>query len=128
MYSLAKKRILIIDDDQEILDWFKTIQRPESPFVFYMIDNEYNVLSALGEVDPDLVFIDICLNSLSGKKVGEVIKAASYFKIPIVYMSSKKDWSLDNSLNDKNFIPKPLSQKMVKDKIISVLKMNAMPL
>jgi two-component SAPR family response regulator len=118
------KRILVVDDDQEIFTWFKLLQMPGSQYSFHYLNNELKILDALHLVDPDMVFLDVCLKSIPGRRVGEIIQQASYFNIPIVYMSSKKSWSIGKSISDPFFISKPLDKKIVNDKIRSILKIK----
>lgn len=120
----GEKKILIIDDDQDVLDWFKSIKEPGSHYSFHFLDNELKILEVLRETDPDMVFLDICLNSISGRKIGEIIQATSYFQIPIVYMSSRRNWTIGLPIADQFFLPKPLDKKTVIGKIQKILKVK----
>lgn len=117
------KHILVIDDDRDILDWFDSIKKPGAPYTFHLLDDELKVLEVIQETNPDMVFLDICLNSISGRKIGEIIEATSYFKIPIIYMSAKKNWNIGGPIADQYFLSKPLSKKIVQGKIHKFLRL-----
>lgn len=114
--------VLVVDDDQDILNWFKTFNSSESQYFFSILKDESKILDTLKEVNPDLIFLDICLTSMSGRKVKEIVDMISGFKIPIVFMSSRRQWNFEKDIPENYFLAKPLDKIIVKNKIEEILK------
>lgn len=121
-YKEANKRILIVDDDLDVLRWFQSIQKQDSPYYFHLLDDELRILEALQEGTPDMIFMDVNLTTYSGKKVADIINLTSHFKIPIVYMSSKRNANIDDTVDEDHFMLKPLSKNIIQGKIQNILK------
>ncbi len=107
-----KKKVLIIDDDEDILNWFRMIEKKETPYNFYFLQNELEILKVLEELRPDLIFFDRGDRSVSNL-LGSI-------DIPIVYMSTKEVSQIDSTHH--SFMRKPLQRKAVDAKIRSLFK------
>lgn len=114
------KKVLIVDDDLDILNWFRMLQREGSPYSFSFLNDEREILRTMEELKPDLIFIDLVLPHINGKKLTEIIRIASVYRIPLVHMSTKEPFSGDHFEN--SFMRKPLERKAVDLKIRKLLK------
>lgn len=114
------KKILVVDDDEDILNWFRMLEKKENPYSFYFLQDELEILKTLMELGPDLIFVDICLTHIDGKKLSEIIRIASEVNIPIVFISTQD--STRSGVPEHSFMRKPLERKAVEAKIRSVLK------
>ena len=81
-------RVLIIDDSKTIRKSAEVLLRKEGCEVFTAEDG-FAALSILGDVNPDVIFVDIIMPRLDGYQT-----CAMYRPIPIVMLSSK-DGSFD---------------------------------
>lgn len=116
----GRKRVLVIDDDEDILNWFRLLQKQESPYSISVLQNELDILRTIDEVKPDLIFIDIYLSSINGKKLSEIIRIGQLYTIPVVHMSSRE--LSQTEVAGQTFMRKPLERKAVDAKIRKLLK------
>lgn len=116
----AAKKILIIDDDEDILNWFRMLEKKENPYTFFFLQDELEILRTMVELSPDLIFLDICLTHINGKKLSEIIQIATESHIPIVHISTQE--SAQSGVPENMFMRKPLERKAVEAKIRSALK------
>ena len=84
-----KKKILVIDDDKDIVIYLTTL----------MEDNGYDTVSAVDGVDglakvkaekPDLILLDIMMPGLDGYEVAKRLKAEPRTKDIVIAMVSKR--------------------------------------
>ncbi len=116
------KKVLIIDDDEDILNWFRMLHRKESPYSFHFLQDEIEVLRAIVEIRPDLIILDICLTHIDGKKLSEIIRIASSYHIPILHISTQEQSS--HEVPENTFMRKPLERKAVDTKIRNLLRIH----
>ncbi len=115
-----QSKVLVIDDDEDILNWFRMLQKEDAPYAFHFMQDELEILKAVVNLKPDLIFLDICLTHINGKKLSEIIRIASTYDIPIVQMSTRESFA--NGVPENFFMRKPLERKAVDAKIRSLLK------
>jgi two-component SAPR family response regulator len=107
--------ILVIDDNPDMLQWFELLNNQSSPYHFHILQNELNIVPTLEKMKPDLIFLDISLNSLDGPLVASIIGGMENGNIPIVYISADKKNSKIIEVDD--FILKPFTREMIFNKI-----------
>ncbi len=115
-----KKKVLVIDDDEDILNWFRMLEKKENEYTFAFLQDELDILRALVKQPPDLIFLDIYLTHINGKKLSEIIQIASDYHIPIIHISTQE--GAQTGLSAQSFMRKPLERKAVDAKIRTVLK------
>lgn len=120
-YQGAKK-VLVIDDDTDILNWFRMLQKQDTPYTFFFLNDEREILRTMEELRPDLIFLDLILPHINGKKLTEIIRIASLYRIPLVHMSTKEPFS--GEISQTTFMRKPLERKAVDLKIRKLLKIS----
>ena len=113
-------KVLVIDDDEDILNWFRMLEKQDGPYRFTFMQDELEILRAIVQLKPDLIFLDICLTHIDGKKLSEIIRIASTYEIPIVQMSTRETYS--TGVPENLFMRKPLERKAVDAKIRTLLK------
>jgi DNA-binding LytR/AlgR family response regulator len=104
-------RICVIDDDQDILDFFKEVSDSISHARFELITREISeLISHLESVNEvDLVIIDINLKQSSGFDLAEYLKEY-YPSISIMFMSSYTEYALDGyKFYPIDFLVKPIN-------------------
>ncbi|AVQ28126.1 response regulator [Fusobacterium ulcerans] len=117
------KKILVIDDEKNILLTLNLILRNEGYDVLVASDSLDGVIKA-GELKPDLILLDICLPRVDGYSVCRSLRCdVDIDKIPIVFMSSKNQEedikeAFDSGGND--YLLKPFT----KEKLLDIVEKN----
>ena len=121
---MDKKRILIVDDEEDIVSVLK----------FRLEANNYAVLSASEGQEglnraraekPDLIILDLMLPKLDGYKVCRMLKFdESYKSIPIIMFTAraqKKDEELGMEMGADAYVVKPFEPEILLGKIKELL-------
>lgn len=121
----AKKKILVIDDEEDIVTFTKSMLERTGKFdVLTSTDSEIGVGLAKNE-RPDLILLDINMPQMDGGAVASHLRDCSYTaQIPIIFVTGllKKEEAEGKGLIGKNFyMAKPIAPKELVDKIDSVL-------
>lgn len=114
-----KKRILIFDDDADILE-VCTILLEDNGFEAYTQTNCEDVLQILDHVFPDVVLMDNKIPPNGGISASRLIReSAGFGKVPIVYFSANQDVArLAAEAGADTYIEKPFDL----DNLIRVLR------
>ena len=103
------KKILVVDDNQEILEVIELILELEGYQVSALIDaNRFN--ERLTEFKPDLILLDVMLGSLDGRDLCNSLKADKVtVDIPVIMISASHNLNdMQNRICYPNdFIAKP---------------------
>lgn len=122
---IKEKRILIIDDEEEILNILKTVLIKEGFKNIYTALNGEEGIRLFNDLRPDIVILDIMLPDKEGYEVCREIRGKS--NIPILFLSAKTeeiDRVLGLSIGADDYITKPFSPKEVALRIKINLKKN----
>ncbi|HEY0176459.1 MAG TPA: response regulator [Pedobacter sp.] len=114
------KKILAVDDDNDILDVIKIILEDEGYEVFTLANGK-QVFDIVKENVPDLILLDVMLGGLDGRDICRALKEHDIFKkIPVVMISASHN--LNNLLlmpgAPDNFLAKPFDI----DRLIEIVK------
>lgn len=86
-----KKRILLAEDDEAIIEVVKLILEQDG-FAITVAENEEEVHKILKRQLPDLILLDIWLSGNDGGKIAKTLKADKEISsIPIVMISANND-------------------------------------
>jgi len=113
------KRILVLDDDEDILDILSLILK-DSGFEIQTLANGESVFEAIKQFNPDLVLMDVMLGNMDGRVICKRIKnTESLHNLPVILISGTHD--LASSLNQEgapnDFLPKPFDLDQLIEKI-----------
>jgi DNA-binding response OmpR family regulator len=121
---MDKKRILIVDDEEDIVNVLR----------FRLEANNYDVMSAFDGQDglnkaraekPDLIILDLMLPKLDGYKLCRMLKFDEVYRaIPIIMFtarSQKKDEELGMEMGADAYITKPFEPEALLGKIRELL-------
>ena len=109
---MSAKRILVVDDDQEILELTSAVLR-DGGYAVLTADNGSEGVAAAQAEKPDLILLDINMPILDGwealriLKVSEETKAIPVAMFSVRYDLSEKSEALKRSADD--YIVKPFS-------------------
>lgn len=122
---MDKKRILIIDDEEDILNLLR----------FRLEANNYEVASALDgqeglnkarSMKPNLIILDLMLPKLDGYKICRMLKFdESYKDIPIIMFTAraqKNDEELGMEVGADAYITKPFESEVLLNKMRELLE------
>ena len=86
---MDKKRILVVDDEQDLLDFVKLRLEANNYSVFTALDGE-EAFEVFKKENPDLVVLDIIMPKVNGFKVCQALKNDPLTKnIPIIMLTAK---------------------------------------
>lgn len=91
--ALKKKKVLAIDDDEAIRDVLQILLEEAG---FDIITSSVFDEKKIEEINPDIIFLDISIAGVDGKKAGRDLKASPRLRhVPLIILSafSKKEVS-----------------------------------
>lgn len=113
------KKILILDDDQDILDIVSYLLA-ESGFEVKTLATGEAVFAVISQFNPDLVLMDVMLANLDGRVICSKVKENEQTNhIPVILISGTHDLakSLDQKGAPNDFIPKPFDIELLLTKV-----------
>jgi len=124
MNSTAKK-ILIVDDEEDIIDLLSYNLKKED-FDVYCASSGTECLSIVKKHRPDIIILDVMMPGMNGLEVCDKLKNNFKTKdIPIIMLTAKSgENDIINGLNTgaDNYVIKPFSLKVLFAKINSLLR------
>ena len=126
--GLSDKKILLVDDEQEILDLLEAVLRKEG---FQQVEKAVTGQSAV-EIcrnwQPDAIVLDVMLPDIDGFEVCRQMRAFSF--APILFLSARSD-DLDKLLGlgigGDDYVTKPFSPKEVAFRLKAQFRRGAYP-
>ncbi len=121
---MDKKRILVVDDEEDILNVLRFRLEANNYEVLVASDGQEGLNKARSE-KPDLMILDLMLPKLDGYKVCRMLKFDEDYKaIPIIIFTArvqKKDEELGMEMGADAYIPKPFEPEILLGKIKELL-------
>ena len=71
----GKRRILVVDDDQAVVDLISEVLSSDSRFEHKVVNNGFGAGMLAKEYHPDLIILDVMLPDINGQAVCELIRA-----------------------------------------------------
>jgi len=122
---MAKERILVVEDDEDILQLLKYNLAKEGYGVASVTSGE-EALKALKSEAPDLVLLDLMLPGVDGLEVSRMLKRdARTSQIPIIMLTAKgeeADIVTGLELGADDYITKPFSPRVMLARVRAVLR------
>lgn len=119
--DVFKKKILIADDDEGIVDSLSLILEILGYEVYSTLEGN-KVVEAIKN-RPDLLLLDIWMSGVDGRDICRLIKSNAATKdIPVLMISASRDnmqSALDSGAND--FLGKPFDMRVIREKISALL-------
>ena len=119
-------KITLVDDDRNILTSVSMALEAEGYEISTFNDGEAGLKGILDGA-PDLVVLDIKMPRMNGMEVLEKLRETS--NIPVIFLTSKDD-EVDELLGLRmgadDYITKPFSQRLLIERIRSLLRRNAL--
>ncbi|MBU5311243.1 response regulator transcription factor [Tissierella carlieri] len=126
MNSLGTEKILLVDDEKDILDLLETTLIKEGFKEIYKSLSGYEGIELCKKINPDIIVLDIMLPDIDGFQVCQSLREITL--CPILFLSAKND-DIDKllglSLGGDDYITKPFSPKEVAYRIKAQLRRKA---
>lgn len=122
---MDKKKILIIDDEKDLLDAVTFRLQANGYELIGAYDGQEGLDKARKE-KPDLIILDLMLPKIDGYKVCRMLKLdEKYKKIPIILFTARaqeEDKKLGRDAGADSYITKPFEPQVLLGKIKDLLK------
>lgn len=125
---MARERILVVDDEEDILELVRFNLAREGYSVIWTTSGEETLRIARKE-HPDLIVLDLMLPGIDGLEVAKVLKSDSKTKdISIVMLTAKgeePDIVTGLELGADDYVTKPFSPRILAARVRAVLRRKA---
>lgn len=114
MPQLHNKNIMIIDDSAETITILSNFLKKENDYSVNSFTNEFEALEEIAKQAPDLIILDIGLQTINGLKFTNLIKTLDSYKNSILYISATPSYRKElETLFGKEiyFLTKPINKK-----------------
>mgnify|MGYP001584277248 FL=1 len=122
---MSKKKILVVDDEEDIAFNVKLRLQANNYDVILATDGQMGFEKAQKE-NPDLMILDLMLPKMDGYKVCGLLKHDSrYAHIPIILFSAKaqeKDMEMGKEAGADAYLTKPFDAQLLLAKVKELLK------
>ncbi|MGC9525928.1 MAG: response regulator [Limnospira sp.] len=127
---MPSKRILVIDDEPNILEVLQCCLTDLAGWQVYCADSAFEGLTLASEVGPDAILLDLMMPEMDGLTVlGHLRDREATRNIPVILISAKiKLLSSDRHLKVAGAIPKPFHPLEVIGQIQTLLGWEEEPL
>ena len=126
MGSITLQRILLADDEPDILEISRIALESVGGFEVLVCSSGEKLLERLSEFQPDLVIVDVLMPEMTGPEVFEEIRRRPDFdEVPVIYLTGVIQ---EEELEDlrktgvADIILKPFDPMTLADRINGVLK------
>lgn len=135
MVQASEKRILVVDDEQDVREFLSTCLRD----VGFQVDTAIDGFDALAQIDrspPDLITLDLLMPRISGiKMMRKLRKNPAWKQIPVIIITAHaKDQHGKKDLNDlyaeevapvpEHILEKPITPSRLVDGICNILRVK----
>tara|TARA_R110000868_G_scaffold306734_1_gene568026 strand:+ start:55729 stop:56433 length:705 start_codon:yes stop_codon:yes gene_type:complete len=122
---VAKKTILVVDDEKDLLDLIEYNLKKEG-FNVLKAENGEEGIAVAKEGKPDLVLLDIMMPKMDGLEAVEIMRKDDDLKnIPIIFLTARSDEKTEvEGLNKggDDYITKPISTTKLISRIKAVMR------
>ncbi|MEM9273032.1 MAG: response regulator [Cyanobacteria bacterium P01_F01_bin.143] len=124
-YSSVGKKIMIVDDDIELLKILPTLLKPWG-FKLTTLDDPRQFWDVLQAITPDLLVLDIEMPYLSGIELCKVLRTHTYWcRLPVLFLSVHTDKNISNQVfasGANDFVNKPVIPQQLAHRILNRLR------
>jgi len=123
------KKILVVDDDDDVLETIQLILEIGGYDVEPLNDAEL-IFERIEEFEPNLILLDVVLGKIDGRAVCSQIKSHADTKhIPVLMMSGLYDLKEVNEMDcaPDDFMQKPFKMDVLLEKIEKLVNKKAIP-
>lgn len=123
--GISDKKILLVDDEVEILELLETVLLKEGFKIIFKAANGMQAVDLCKENNPDIIILDIMLPDIDGYEVCRRVR--EFTLVPIIFLSAKSD-DLDKlfglGIGGDDYVTKPFTPKEVAFRIKAQFRRN----
>ena len=124
----SKRRVLIVDDDQGLVDLLVDVFDKDGRFEIRSANNGFDAGMLVKEFRPDLVVLDVMLPDINGKEVCQRVRSDPTLEsVKIICISGMVERNKVQELRDAgadDFLQKPFTVDQVLERAFSMLSME----
>ena len=120
--TAVRARILIIDDDPDLIDLLKITLRKAGFDVASALDSQ-SALSQVAEVNPDVILLDLMMPEIDGWSIYQNLRAITKAPVIMISASANQDYAVRSlELGAQDYISKPFYNPELIARINKVLQ------
>ncbi len=127
----GKRKLLIVDDDQDLVDLLVDHFERDGRFDIRSVNNGFGAGMLIKEFRPDLVVLDIMLPDINGMEVCQLVRSdSSMDDVRIVCISGMVEEDRIQQLRDagaNDFLKKPFDVDTLTQRVCQLLDVEAAP-
>jgi len=124
----SRRRILLVDDDQELVDLLRDAFERDGRFEVHTANNGFGAGMKVKELRPDLVVLDVMLPDINGKEVCQRVRSdESLDSVKIICISGMVEQDKVEELRAagaNDFLQKPFAVERLLDQVCGLLDMQ----
>jgi excisionase family DNA binding protein len=124
----GKRKVLIVDDDEELVELITDVLNRDGRFEVRSVNNGFDAGMMVKEYRPDLIILDVMLPDINGKEVCQRVRADSTMEeVRILCISGmiEEDKIQDLRLaGADDFMHKPFDAEQLIDRMCKMLEME----
>jgi DNA-binding response OmpR family regulator len=124
----SRRRILLVDDDQELVDLLRDTFERDGRFEVHTANNGFDAGMKVKELRPDLVVLDVMLPDINGKEVCQRVRSdESLDSVKIICISGMVEQDKVEELRAagaNDFLQKPFAVERLLDQVCVLLDMQ----
>ena len=117
----ASKKILIVDNEQDIVETLKFILEAQGYTCFCAYNGE-DGLNKAKEIMPDLIILDVMMPKINGYKISRLLKYDNKYKdIPIIMVTARSQ-EQDKLIGEETGVNEYISKPFELEEILAIVK------
>ena len=125
----GKRKILVVDDDQELVDLIVDVLEKDGRFEVRTVNNGFDAGMMVKEYHPDLIVLDVMLPDINGKEVCQRVRSDKTMDdVKIICISGMVENDKIDDLKAagaNDFLHKPFEVETLIDRIGSLLDVES---
>jgi two-component system, OmpR family, response regulator RpaA len=128
----GKRKVLIVDDDEELVELIADVLERDGRFEVRSANNGFDAGMVVKEYRPDLIVLDIMLPDINGKEVCQRVRSdKSMDRVRIICISGMVEEDKVGELGEAgadDFMHKPFEVEKLIERMCQLLDMEAAPM
>ena len=124
----GKRKVLVVDDDQDLVDLIVDMLKKDGRFEVKSVNNGFGAGVMLKEYRPDLIVLDVMLPDINGKQVCQLVRSDKAMDdVRIVCISGMVEADKVEDLKGagaNDFLQKPFEVETLIDRMCALLDME----
>ncbi len=125
----GKRKALIVDDDQELVELIRDVLEPDGRFEVRVANNGFDAGMLVKDYHPDVIILDVMLPDINGKEVCQRVRSDEAMDdVRIICISGMVESDKIAELREagaNDFLQKPFEVEQLVDRVCRMLDMEA---